>query len=89
MIVMNVRVMIVQQHSQRNVKVVRIGWRKKMVDEFWKPKYKWQLVEWLSEHFNETAKKFERMTFKRLYAIYMCERRRGYGEESVCRGRSR
>ena len=60
------------------------------MSEFWKPNQKWESVEWCALHFNAPSKEFGRMTYKRLYGIYMTERkRRGYGKEVVCRGGSR
>jgi len=62
------------------------------MSDFWVPQWKWQLVDWLTRHFNEPASKFKRMKKNRLYAIYIKVRKgevrvkgRGY-EELVCRG---
>ena len=38
--------------------------------DFWVPRYKWELVEWLSKRYPEDRKRFERMEKRRLYAIY-------------------
>ena len=35
---------------------------------FWKPQYKWQLVEWLKQRYPDM--KWERFSKKRLYKIY-------------------
>ena len=58
------------------------------MENFWRPHFKYQLVEWLAQYFNSNGKEFERMSYKRLYAIYMKERRKGIYEskEIVCGG---
>jgi 3-methyladenine DNA glycosylase AlkD len=38
--------------------------------DFWIPKHKWQLVDWLADHYKEPKAKFNRMAKKQLYAIY-------------------
>ena len=49
------------------------------MSDFWIPRWKWQLVDWLTRHFDEPACKFERIKKNRLYAMYI-KIRRGYEE---------
>lgn len=46
-----------------------------MIRRYWKPSFKWQLVEWLFQKYKDEGKeipknRLERMTKKQLYAIY-------------------
>lgn len=38
--------------------------------DYWKPQFKWQLVDWLSRRYKESKSKFNRKNKKQLYAIY-------------------
>lgn len=49
-----------------------------MYDRYWKPQFKWQLVEWLCRWFKEPRGKYERMGKKQLYAIYFRVRQEEY-----------
>ena len=37
---------------------------------FWKPKYKYELVNWLTNYYSDDKMKFNKMDKKQLYAIY-------------------
>jgi hypothetical protein len=40
------------------------------MNHFWKPQYKWQLVDWLSIKYPNNKKEFKIYNKNRLYAIY-------------------
>jgi len=46
----------------------------KLFIDFWIPKYKYQLAEWLNDYYK--TKKFNKFNKKRLYAIYFNVRRK-------------
>ena len=37
---------------------------------YWTPRYKWQLVDWISQHTHTRKYKWERLRQIQLYAIY-------------------
>lgn len=48
--------------------------------DIWIPKFKWQVVWWLSKRYPKDAKKFKRMKRDQLYGIYFSVR-------GICSGR--
>ena len=54
-------------------------WKK---NDFWMPRYKYDLVDWLTEHYwrvhgVNSRSKFERMNKGKLYKIYILIRQKG------------
>ena len=47
--------------------------------DFWVPRYRWELIEWLSQRYPERKGEFERMKKGRLYAIYFTVRGKEIG----------
>ena len=51
-----------------------------LVNDFWRPKYKWQLVDWLSMKYIKDNRKFKTYNRNRLYAIYYSIRKKENNE---------
>ena len=42
------------------------------MEQFWKPRYKWELVEWMCKNFPDTKEwKWKKMSKKQLYGKYI------------------
>ena len=40
------------------------------MSDYWIPKYKYQVVEWLSNHYKEPKSRYNRWSTKRVYKVY-------------------